>query len=124
MSRIDGQRYSQLPEQPKRTAHPDYPQNLKHSEILCENVKKNLLNGMNVKIADSEHLKKALLIISWCPGMHVKRGNYATPIFLHQYNADFKKTAENVLNFYLKTVTEHEKINPKQPEFLPPNMKI
>jgi hypothetical protein len=124
MGSMVGQRHFASQETPKRSPHPDYENNLKHSEVLCKNTEGKLPNGMKVKICDSEHLQKALLIISWTPGVFVKRGNYATPIFLHQYSSDFRKTTENVLNFYVKTVTDHEKINPKQPEFLPPGQKV
>jgi|FreactcultuFSWF8_1027224.scaffolds.fasta_scaffold03166_5 hypothetical protein len=99
------------------TAHIDYEKNLKYAEMFCRTVKKNLLRGMRVKISDSEHLTKALLFISWKPGLSEKKGNYATPIFLHQYTEDFKKTAENVLNFYMQTVIEHQSRNPEQMDF-------
>lgn len=124
MSRIDNYRGPASQEAPKRSAHPDYEENLKHCERLCQNVKKHLLNGMNVKVSDSESLPKALLIISWSPGMYAKKGNCATPIFLHQNSGDFKKVTETVLNSYMKVVAEEEKINPKQPDFLSSSQKV
>lgn len=107
-------------------SHPDYLKNLDYSERLCSSLEKKLPNGeigsklpngMGVKISDSEHLKKALLVISWRPGPNVKIGNYATPIYLHQYNEDFKKTTTNVLNVYTKIVEQHTKEQPSQLEF-------
>ena len=102
---------------PIKNGHRDYEQNLKEAEMLCERTKKHLLNGMNVKISDSEHLKKALLIISWKPGFTEKMGNYASPVFLHQSNNDFKKESTSVINFYMKTVREHQAKSPEQPDF-------
>jgi hypothetical protein len=110
--------------EPKPGAHRDYQENLRYAEQISEKENTNKLNGLRVKISDSEHLKKALLIISWAPGNTVKRGNYATPIFLHQYNEDFKKTTHNVLGFYKKAISDHEKENPQQPEFLPAHLKV
>jgi len=106
--------------------HPDYKKNLSYAESLSskEDTGHCKLNGLRVKVCDSEHLKKALLIISWCPGNTVKKGNYATPIFLHQYNEDFKRTSESVLSFYKRTIKDHEDIHPPQPEFLPANLKV
>lgn len=104
--------------------HKDYNENLKYAEQLSLKENTSKINGLRVKVGDSEHLKKALLIISWCPGNAVKRGNYATPIFLHQFSQDFKKTTDNVLNFYKKTIGDHEKSNPVQPEFINANLKV
>lgn len=101
-----------------RTGHADYERNLKTAESFCQNVKKHLLKGMDVKICDSEHIKKALLIISWKPGFSEKVGNCATPVFLHQKAEDFNKTSENVLNFYMKTVKSHQDRNADQQDFL------
>jgi hypothetical protein len=104
--------------------HRDYQENLRYAENLSLKENTGKINGLRVKVCDSEHLKKALLIISWCPGNTVKKGNYATPIFLHQYNEDFKRTSESVLSFYKRTIKDHEGINPPQPEFLPANLKV
>jgi len=120
MSRIEAMndeiQWTQTPQSSSK-GHKDYEANLKHAESFCKNVQKSLLRGMNVKIADGEHIKKALLIISWKPGFHEKKGNYATPVSLHQYNEDFKKTAQNVLNSYMKAVGDHQAKNPEQPDF-------
>jgi hypothetical protein len=127
MSRIESLNEKVQWKDPKineQKGHKDYEVNLRHSESLCKNIEKHLLNGMKVKISDSEHLQKALLIISWCPGMHEKKGNYATPIFLHQYASDFKKTTESILNFYMKFVGDYQRENPKQTELLPANLKV
>lgn len=104
-------------------AHPDYERNLREAQEICkrEDTGHRLLNGLRVKIADSEHLQKALMIISWCPGITVKKGKCATPIFLHQYNEDFKKTAANVINFYKNTIQNFE--SKKQPELFPVEKK-
>lgn len=104
--------------------HRDYNENLRFAEQLSSKENTSTINGLRVKVSDSEHLKKALLIISWSPGNTVKRGNYATPIFLHQFNEDFKKTAHNVLNFYNKAIGDHEKASPRQPEFINSNLKV
>jgi len=104
--------------------HRDYHENLRYAEQVSLKENTSRINGLRVKISDSEHLQKALLIISWCPGTTVKKGNYATPIFLHQFNEDFKKTAYNVLNFYKRAIFDHEKSNPIQPEFLDSNFKV
>jgi len=104
--------------------HPDYKKNLEAANNFITKTKKHLLKGMDVKICDSEHIQKALLIISWSPGMTAKRGNYATPIFLHQYNEDFKKTAENVFNFYMKSAEHYQGKDPDQPEFIDSNLKV
>lgn len=124
MSKIEELRNRAFGIPQKLGPHPDYENNLRHSEQFCENVKKSLLNGMNVKISDSEHLKKAILMISWNPGIASKRGNYATPVSLHQYSDDFKNTATNVFNCYMKVVTDYHKANPSQPEFIYANLKV
>jgi hypothetical protein len=54
----------------------------------------------------------------------VKRGNYATPVFLHQYNELFKKTTTSILNCYKSVINEAEAKVAKQQEFLPPNLKV
>lgn len=105
------------------SGHPDYRENLRHAEELSKKENTSKINGLRVKVSDSENLKKALLIISWCTGTTVKKGNYATPIFLHQYNEDFKKTSLNVLNFYKKSIKDFEDSHPQQPELFPVNLK-
>lgn len=95
-------------------AHRDYQENLRHSENFCQNVKKQLINGLKVKICDSEHLPKALMIISWNPGMKAQQGNHATPIFLHQEKETVTKEIQNVFNRYVKKAQEFEKNNPRQ----------
>jgi hypothetical protein len=103
---------------PKSGPHRDYNENLRHAEELSTKENTSKINGLRVKVSDSEHLKKALLIISWCPGTTVRKGNYATPIFLHQFNEDFKRTSENVLKFYKKSIKDFENTHPQQPDFL------
>lgn len=124
MSRVDNIENTAKWNTPSESGHPDYYKNLRHAEELSTKENTPKINGLRVKVSDSEHLKKALLIISWCPGTTVKKGNYATPIFLHQYNEDFKRTSENVLKFYKKTIQEHEAVNPPQPELFPVNLKV
>jgi hypothetical protein len=110
--------------EPKAGPHRDYQENLKYAEQISAKENTGKINGLRVKVSDSEHLKKALLIISWCPGTTVKRGNYATPIFLHQYAEDFRRTTHNVLNFYKKTIEDHEKSNPVQLDLLDTSLKV
>lgn len=111
---------------PSEKTHPDYKKNLSYAEQLSakEDTGHSTLNGIRVKICDGEHLKKALLIISWSPGNKVRIGNYATPINLHQYNEDFKRTSESVLNSYKKVIKDREEKHPGLIEFLPPNLKV
>lgn len=124
MSRIDSMDLEVKWKIQNDQGHRDYKENLKYAENLSarEDTGKIKLNGLRVKVCDSEHLKKALLIISWAPGNTVKRGNYATPIFLHQYSEDFKKTTQNALKLYKETIVSHEVLHP--PEFLPANLKV
>jgi hypothetical protein len=102
---------------PARTGHPDYERNLKSAEAYCEKMKPRLLNGMNVKVADSEHLKKALLIISFKPGFTEKRGNYATPVFLHQSTEDFKRETASTMSFYMKMMKDRQVEEPLHNDF-------
>lgn len=110
----------------KSREHPDYQKNLEYAEALskAEDTGHKLLNGLRVKVSNGEHIPKALLMISWSPGMTCKRGNYATPVFLHQYSGDFQKTSTNVLNFYKKTIQEAERDGSCRPELLDPNLKV
>lgn len=108
------------------SGHSDYRENLRYAEYLQskEDTSAYKLNGLRVKISDSEHLKKALLIISWSPGNTVKKGNYATPIFLHQYKDEFKKTADNVLRFYKKAMEGFTPTDMPRNDLLPTHLKV
>lgn len=96
--------------------HPSYASNLKIATVFVENIQKQLLPGMQVKISDSEHLKKSLLVFSWRPPLDSKRGTSATPIFLHQPEKDLRDSLTRIVNVYIKTVREfHEKQQLKLP---------
>lgn len=127
MSRIDQEshqvKWNQVQKSDSRE-HPDYKKNFETASNFIIKIKKHLLKGMDVKICDSENIPKALLIISWSPGATIKKGNYATPIFLHQYNDDFKKTTENVFSFYMKSVEHFQGKNAEQTDFIDSNLKV
>jgi hypothetical protein len=102
-------------------SHPDYEKNLRYAEALAkhEDTGQHLLNGLRVKVCNGEHIPKALLMISWNPANGYKRGNYATPVSLHQFNGDFQKTSTSVVNFYKKAIEESGVAS----EFINPSLK-
>lgn len=81
--------------------HRDYEQNLSLSRSFCSRVQKSLLQGMAVKVADSEHLKESLLRISFCPPPEAKLGNYCTPISLHQEKNAVAVQTQSIFASYL-----------------------
>ena len=83
--------------------HKDYDSNLSNARLFCSRVQKSLLNGMNVKICNSEGLINSLLMISFMPPRKAKMGNYATPIFLHDAHSVVNKKIEIIFNIYLNT---------------------
>ena len=107
-----------------RKEHPDYKRNLENAQKFIEKTKSSLMNGMGVKISDSQHLSKALLMISWSPPKNAPVGNCATPINLHQSTRDVEKQIEGIFNIYMRTVGDFHKKNPRQPEFLDTNLKV
>ncbi len=111
---------------PLSSPHADYERNLRDAQAFCrkEDTGTHRLNGLRVKIGDGEHIKKALLMISWCPGMHVKQGNYATPVSLHQFNDEFKKTTTSILIWYKKSISDYDQKNPEQRTFFSPDSKV
>jgi len=94
------------PEEPKSGPHRDYTENLKVSRVFVEKIKNQMPLGMNTKITGSDGIPESLVIISWQPDRYAPRGNYATPIFMHQDKRDFSKKLETIFNVYLKVVKD------------------
>lgn len=88
--------------------HPDYQKNLQSAETFIKNTKKSLLNGMSVKICDSEHLSKCLMSIAWTPPKESPMGRCCTPINLNQNSSSVMTQIENVFNTYMKTAKSCE----------------
>lgn len=105
------------PKSYKSGPHPDYAKNLEKALRFCQ-IHENGKSPVQVKLRDSEALKNALVMISWNPGNTEKIGQFATPISLHQPTQDFKTKIENIFNVYVKKSTDHEKLNPKQPDMI------
>lgn len=71
-------------ESPLNGPHRDYTKNLENAHTFIRNVSKNLLNGMRVYVADSEHLPASLLTMVYKPPLTSKAGTFASSIVLHQ----------------------------------------
>ena len=109
---------------PEVKEHPDYKRNLQVAENFVKKTEKSLLRGMSVKVCDSEHLSKSLMMVAWTPPKEAPVGRCATPINLHQNNSDVSKQIEGIFNTYMKVVGKFEKDHPKQPEFLDTSLKV
>lgn len=81
--------------------HRDYGLNLANARNFCNKVQKDLLQGMAVKVANSEGLNQALLMISFQPPRGVKMGTYATPIPLHQDSTKMVADMNHVYDSYI-----------------------
>lgn len=96
--------------------HPDYQRNLQTAQNLLKAVDGKLPNGMRVKIADSEHIQKALVIISWKPGFTEPLGNYATPVNMNQPKEQFNTELKSVVDVYYKSTKDYNNRSP-QPDW-------
>ena len=94
-------------------SHPDYQRNLQTAQNLLKAVDGKLPNGMRVKIADAEHIQKALVIISWKPGYTEPLGNYATSVNMHQPKEQFNTELKSVVDVYSRSIVEY---NDKKPQ--------
>lgn len=81
-----------------KTNSESYQTNLETAKKFISNVKKSLLNGMSVYVADSHHLPESLFMIAWRPPINEKIGSMACPINLNQNSADFKNELEKEYN--------------------------
>lgn len=84
----------------KSGPHRDYDINLKIAQNFANKVANSLLPGMLVEIRNGEHIKKALLMISWKPPIKAKLGTFATPISLHDSTSSVNKKIEYIFNCY------------------------
>jgi hypothetical protein len=108
---------------PGHNGHPDYQRNLENAKKFVENTKKSLLNGMDVKVADTHNLKESVLRISWKPPQNCYGSTCSTPINLHQPTSDVNNQIEKIFNVYMKTAKEKlDKAN-EELEFFPLGLK-
>lgn len=85
--------------------HRDYENNLRMATDFCNRIRPRLPKGMKVEISGQN-----ILMFSWNPGRYAPKGNYATPVSLHQSRSDLLNEARMTYNTFIEMVRKfHER---------------